>query len=266
MVQPVTVPRARASVLPWTAALAVALACWWLTARDADRMAGGMIMPGGWTMSMVWMLMPGQSRLAALVMFAGMWTVMMIAMMLPSVMPMVLLYRTLVRGRRAAGRPVAPSVVLLAGYFLAWLGFGLLAFAAGAWISVLAMQHAEISRAIPAAAAVALIVAGAYQLTPLKRVCLRHCRSPLSFVMTSWRDGWLGALRLGIHHGAYCVACCWALMLIQLAIGVMNIPVMLATAVVIGLEKTWRYGERAAVAVGSAAIAAGLVMIVRALS
>ena len=208
----------------------------------------------------------GQTSLDGLAVAAAVkWTVMMIAMMLPSAMPMVLLYRNLVRARQAAGRAVAPSIVLLAGYFLAWLGFGLLAFAAGTAVSGLAMQHASVSLAIPAATAVALVIAGAYQLTPLKRVCLRHCRSPLSFFTTSWRDGWLGALRLGTHHGAYCVGCCWALMLIQLVIGIMSVPLMVATAIVIGVEKTWRHGERAAVVVGSSAIAAGLVILVRAL-
>jgi len=253
-------------VVPWTAALVVTGLCWAITLREAQRMAGGMRMPGDWMMSMAWMAMPGQSSMDAAVMFLAMWEAMMIAMMLPSAMPLVLLYQRLGISRRALGRAAPSQVVLLAGYFLVWLAFGVVAFVAGFGLSALAMRQEGISRAIPAATGVALIVAGVYQVTPLKRACLRHCRSPLSFFTHGWREGWYATFRLGVHHGAYCAACCWALMLIQLAIGVMNLPLMLAIALVIGIEKSWRYGERFAAAAGVAAIVAGVVITARASS
>jgi predicted metal-binding membrane protein len=254
-------PTARA----WIAAALVSACCWVLTIRDVQRMAGGMRMPGGWTMSMAWMSMPGQSIAGAALMFIGMWEVMMIAMMLPSVMPTVLLHRRLRASRRTRGESAPPQVVLLAGYFTVWLVFGIAAFVAGFGLSAVAMQYERVSRAIPAAAGVALMIAGLYQVTPLKRICLRHCRSPLSFVVACWRPGWLGTFRLGLHHGAYCAACCWALMLIQLVLGVMSLPLMVAVAAVIALEKMWRHGERLAEAVGAVAFAVGIVMTITAL-
>jgi len=178
-------------------------------------------------------------------------------MMLPSVLPVVLLYRGLVRSRRARAIPVVPETALLAGYFAVWTLFGLVTFGIGLWFADLTMREESVSQAVPLLSGAALIAAGVYQITPLKRLCLHHCRSPLSFFMTSWRDGWLGTFRLGVHHGAYCTACCWALMLIQVVVGVMNLWMMVAIAGVIAIEKSWRHGERFAVAAGLAAIAAG---------
>ncbi len=249
------------TALPWVAAALVTAVCWMRTVGDAQRMAGGMPMPGGWTMSMAWMAMPGQTAVDAALMFLAMWQVMMVAMMLPSAMPVVLLHRRLMASHRAAGRPAVPAIVLLAGYFAAWGAFGLAAFGIGFGLSAWAMRDEVVSRAIPALTGVALLLAGAYQLTPLKRACLHHCRSPLSFFMASWTDGWRGTLRLGLHHGAYCVACCWALMVVQLVVGVMSLPLMLAIAVVIAVEKLWRHGDRVAQGVGALTMAAGLVVL-----
>jgi len=113
---------------------------------------------------------------------------------------------------------------------------------------------------VPVAAGGALVVAGVYQLTPWKSACLKHCRDPLTLVADHLHRGRVGALRIGIHHGAFCAACCWALMLIQLVLGVMNLTAMVAVAVVIALEKLLPRGERLARAVGLAAIAAGVII------
>jgi predicted metal-binding membrane protein len=249
----------------WIVALLVSAVCWVLTVGSAQNMAGGMPMPGGWVMSMGWMVMPGHSVAAAAVMFLGMWDVMMVAMMLPSVLPVVLLYRGLVRSRKSREIPVVPETVLLAGYFIVWTAFGLVAFAVGLWFAGLTMRSDGLSRLAPALSGVALTMAGVYQVTPLKRSCLNHCRSPLSFFSSSWREGWIGALRLGAHHGAYCIACCWALMVVQMVIGVMNVWMMVLIAGVIAIEKSWKHGERFAVAAGLVTVTVGALHIAAAL-
>jgi predicted metal-binding membrane protein len=245
--------------------LAVSAACWAATIYGAQQMSGSMPMPGGWNMSMAWMLMPGQTPVQAAVMFLVMWQVMMIAMMLPSAMPMALLYRGLAAGRRRRGETAAPIGVLLGGYFAAWLAFGVVAYAIGMWLSNAAMRFEVVSQWVPAATGGAIALAGIYQVTPWKRICLSHCRSPLSFFAACWRPGWWGTFRLGAHHGRYCAACCWALMLIQLAIGVMNLAAMAAIAVIIALEKLSPRGDAVARVTGAMAIVAGLVVAIRAL-
>ncbi len=219
-------------------------------------------MPGGWTMSMAWMPMGGWLNSA--LMFAGMWLAMMIAMMLPSTLPMMLLFR---RAARFRGQTHLATLTwtMVAGYFAVWTAFGVVAYAAGIGIAQAAMRFNTFSRAVPVASGLALVVAGAYQLTQWKAACLKHCRDPLSVVAAHLHNGARGALRLGIHHGAYCAACCWALMLIQLALGVMNILVMLAVALVIALEKLLPRGMLVARSTGALAVAGGLVIAARAL-
>ena len=221
-------------------------------------MSRGMPMPGGWTMSMMWMPM-GTTAFASAAIFTAMWLAMMIAMMLPSTMPMLLLYRRAAafRGEPNLGRSL---LVLGAGYFGVWTLFGITAYAIGVIVSRGAMRSSDFSRAVPLIAAVALGFAGIYQLTPWKSACLKHCRDPLSLVAGHLHGGGFGALRLGIHHGTFCAACCWALMLIQIVLGVMNLTVMVAVAVVIALEKLLIRGEWVAKATGFAAIAGGLAM------
>ena len=236
-----------------------AAAITWYSCR---MMAGGMAMPGGWTMSMAWM--PMGSRLQSALMFAGMWVAMMVAMMLPSTLPMLLLYRRAAHFRGEA-RVGLLSTMVAAGYFGVWTVFGMLAYAAGLAISFAAMKSDAFSRAVPIASGAALIAAGVYQLSPWKSACLKHCRDPLSVVAAHMRGGWRGALRLGIHHGAFCTACCWALMLIQLALGIMEMLVMIVVALVIALEKLLPRGLVVARVTGVLAVAGGFVLAGRAL-
>jgi predicted metal-binding membrane protein len=224
-----------------------------------QSMSGGMRMPGNWSMSMMWMPMPGQSWLGAALMFAGMWLAMMIAMMLPSTLPMLLLYRRAV-AFRGESRLGFPTLALGSGYFLVWSLFGLVAYAGGLAISRAAMTWTSVSRIVPLGAAAGLIVAGVYQVTPWKSACLKHCRDPLAFVAHHLGGGWRGAVRLGLHHGAFCAACCWALMLIQLVLGVMNLVVMTAVAIAIALEKLLPNGETIARIIGAVAILGGGVL------
>jgi predicted metal-binding membrane protein len=248
----------------YVAAGAVFLATAALTLYFARAMAGGMPMPGGWTMSMMWMVMPGQPRLSAALVFIAMWAAMMVAMMLPSTLPLLLLYRrvALFRGEARVGFATA---LLAAAYFFVWTLFGVLAYFAGSAMARLAMSSASAARSIPPLTGVALLVAGLYQLTPWKYACLRHCRDPLLLVARHLGGGWRGALRLGLHHGSFCAACCWALMLIQLVVGIMSIPAMVAVAAVIATEKLLRRGEWVARAVGVAALLAGAAVLFRSL-
>lgn len=252
----------RAGRMLWKAGLAIAAVCWGLVIRDSGMMAGAMPMPGGWTMSMVWMPMADQSRIGALAMFAGMWLTMMVAMMLPSSLPMLLLYRRVVQSR---GERYAAALVWLmaAGYFLVWTAFGVAAYIAGATIAGAAMHSASVSHAIPLAAGLALVVGGAYQLSPWKAACLRHCQDPFSLIGRHLHRGWWGALSIGAHHGLFCTGCCWALMLMQLVMGVMNIAAMAAIAAVIAMEKLLARGRLIARVVGIVAIGAGVITLSR---
>ena len=246
------------------AALATA-AAWAYTISTAGAMSPAMPMPGGWSMSMAWMSMGNQSAAAHAAMFLVMWAVMMIAMMLPSVTPAVLLHRRLVQSRVARGERASGShVLLLGGYFFVWVIFGAIAYAIGMTLAWAAMRSIRVSVLVPVATGLALAAAGAYQLTHWKQLCLRHCRSPLDFFarheIRRKADSW----RFGMHHGAYCAACCWGLMVIQLSLGVMSVPLMALVALVILLEKQWRHGEALARVVGAASLAAGIVMALRA--
>jgi predicted metal-binding membrane protein len=228
-----------------------------LTLSSTRMMGSVMTMPGGWSMAMAWTKMAGQSWIGAATMFAGMWLAMMLTMMLPSSLPMMLLYRRLVVFR-GEWRPDALVWIMAGAYFLVWSVFGLIAYILGVTLAHTAMESSAVSRAIPLAAGAALIAAGVYQLTPWKLACLRHCRQPLDIVAQYARPGWRGAIRLGAYHGLFCTACCWALMLIQLVLGVMNLWVMAGVAAVIALEKLTTRGPDLAPIVGVGAIALGI--------
>jgi predicted metal-binding membrane protein len=225
----------------------------------SKTMAGAMPMPGGWKMSMAWMPMSGWAT--ATLMFAFMWLAMMVAMMLPSTLPVVLLFRRF-QVFRGTAHPALLSVVLAVGYFLAWSGFGAVAYGGGVVITQLAMRSVALSRAVPTLASLALVLAGLFQLTSWKQSCLGHCRDPLLLVANHAGSGWRGALRLGLHHGAFCIACCWALMLVQLAVGVMNLALMALIALAIAMEKMLPRGPVLARVAGVLIAAAGILRLV----
>ena len=170
--------------------------------------------------------------LGTLAWFVGVWIVMMAAMMFPSVAPTVALYSHMTESRS----PVAP-LVFTSGYLAAWTSIGVLAFAvatAGGRVSGDLLAWDRAGRWI---AGGTLIVAAVYELTPLKDVCLGKCRSPLGFLLGSWRSGGWGALRMGARHGAWCIGCCWALMASLFALGAMSIVWMAVVAALIAFEK-----------------------------
>jgi len=174
----------------------------------------------------------------ALGFFIGAWVVMMAAMMFPSVGPVVLIYARIQSGRRARGDAVTGSTLLfLAGYLVAWASAGVVAYAVYRLGRAATGDLFSWGRAGPYLAGAVVLGAAAYQLTPLKDVCLRHCRSPLMFLMEHWRTGRIGSLWMGIAHGGWCVGCCWALMAALFALGVMSLGWMAFVAALIAVEK-----------------------------
>jgi predicted metal-binding membrane protein len=186
--------------------------------------------------------------------FVGMWVLMMAAMMLPSVSPVASMYQRSVRSWRALR-----LVGFTAGYLVAWAGAGIPAYLLTAFAARLVSDHP--ARATATAVAV-FAACGAYQLTPLKSRCLRHCRSPLSLLLHygAYR-GRLRDIRAGAHHGAYCLGCCWSLMALFIVVGLMNLAAMVVLAMVVLVEKLWVHGEVIARAVGVAALALAIAAI-----
>jgi predicted metal-binding membrane protein len=176
--------------------------------------------------------------------FLGLWVTMMAAMMLPSVAPMVLVFSRISRERARRQQAFVPTWIFVSGYLIVWTAYGLVAFGLYRGIAALNLGFLSWQAEGPIVAGGAIVFAGVYQLTPLKRVCLRHCRTPLSFVLHKWREGRTGALLMGIEHGAYCVGCCVGLMLTLFALGVMSLVWMAVVAALIFAEKVLPMGEK----------------------
>jgi predicted metal-binding membrane protein len=194
-----------------------------------------------------------------------MWWVMMIAMMTPSAAPMVLLYARVARHARQQ-QQTPPAVVATAwfvlGYLMSWLAFSAAAVSAQWALERLGLLHMMMMWSLDKwLSATLLIAAGIYQLSPLKNICLGACRSPAQFLSRHWREGQAGAVRLGMIHGLYCVGCCWLLMALLFAGGVMNVLWIAGLAVLVLIEKVAPYGRQVAGVAGAAAIAAGIAVI-----
>jgi predicted metal-binding membrane protein len=225
-----------------------------MTRRSGRPDISGMIMePAVWT--------AGYAGL----MFA-MWWVMMIAMMLPSATPMLLLFARINRKEKGGGRPYVPTSIFAAGYLLAWGGFSALAAALQWMLEQLGLLSGMMVATSYWLGGVILVFAGLWQLTPLKSACLRQCRSPLGFLVQSWRPGQLGALRMGLQHGASCLGCCWFLMGLLFFGGIMNLFWIAGLAVYVLLEKTIPRGDLLGRAAGLAAAAGGVLMLAGAAS
>jgi len=223
---------------------------------------GGMPMPGGRTMSMAWMRMPGQTWPGAAASFLGMWVVMMVAMMLPSLVPMLRRYRQAV-GRTGETRLGRLTVVVGVGYFFVWTVFGMVVYPLGVALAAIEMQQPALVRAAPIAVAVVILIAGSFQLSGWKARHLACCReSPgrgstlPADAGTAWRHG----LRLGLH----CSYCCLGLIALLLVIGVMDLRAMAIVAAAVTVERLAPAGERVARAIGTVVVGAGLVLIARA--
>ena len=223
---------------------------------------GEMPMPGGWTMSMAWMRMPGQTWPGAAASFLGMWVVMMVAMMLPSLVPMLWRYRHAVArtGETRMGRLTALVGV---GYFFVWTVFGMAAFPLGVALAAIEMQQPALARAVPTAVSLVVLIAGSLQFTAWKAHHLACCREAPgrgrtlpADAGTAWRHG----LRLGLH----CAYCCAALTTILLVFGVMDLRVMALVTAATTVERLAPAGERVARGIGAVVVGAGLFLIARA--
>jgi predicted metal-binding membrane protein len=216
--------------------LAVA-ACWaWLVPLALD-------MQGAMTGSAAWMMRADWDAVYFVAIF-GMWVAMMIGMMLPSAAPTLLLYATVVRKSPEAGDAVPRVYAFAAGYVLVWSGFSLLATILQWGLARRALLSPMMQADSPQLGASLLCLAGLYQLTPWKRACLAQCRAPAVWISAHWRRGLAGALRMGLHHGAYCLGCCWALMLLLFAGGVMNLVWIGAITLFVLLEKLAPHGAQ----------------------
>jgi predicted metal-binding membrane protein len=223
---------------------------------------GGMAMPGGWTMSMAWMVMPGQTWLGAAASFLGMWLAMMVAMMLPSLAPMLWRYRKAVGG--TAEMPVGRLTALVGvGYFLVWTVFGLLAFPLGVALAAVAMAEPSVARAVPIAVGVVIVAAGAIQFTAWKAHHLACCReAPELCRMLPGNAG--SAWRYGLSLGFHCSCCCIGLTAVLLVVGIMDLRAMAVVAGAITVERLAQAGPRVARAIGAVLVGAGLFVIARA--
>ncbi|MCG2622296.1 DUF2182 domain-containing protein [Arthrobacter sp. I2-34] len=207
----------------WLALIAAALLAWFLTVQLAAGMPPG----------------PGAMGLGLAGFLAG-WALMMTAMMLPSLAPLLSAYLRSIRAEHSSWVRAGRTAALVAGYLLTWTGFGVLAYAAALFAGRLATE-APVAAAWVGAGL--LVAAGIYQLTPLKNFCLRHCRSPVAFLLhVSGYQGRFRDVRVGVYHGLYCVGCCWGLMLVLITVGVMNLAWMAVIAAAVLLEKTWQHG------------------------
>ena len=243
-------------------ALLVVTAVAWLYLLSVQRDMAGMAMDDMPGMDMP---MTAPWTLAAFALIFAMWWAMMVGMMVPSASPMVLTFATLNRSKRARGQTVVPTTIFVIGYLIAWGAFSLVATLAQYGLDRLVLLSPAMTETSPVLGGVLLILAGVYQFTPLKQVCLRNCRSPLAFVLNHWRDGWNGALRMGLEHGAYCLGCCWLLMALLFVVGVMNLLWVAGLAVFVFAEKLLPGGVWIGRAGGAAILALGVWLLTRGL-
>jgi len=192
-----------------------------------------------------------------------MWAVMMIAMMVPSAVPMIQAFLAVNEQRQNSSRPLVPVGVFLLGYLVIWTSFSALATLAQWGLHKAALLSPMMVATSPVVSGGLLLAAGVFQWTPLKRACLSGCRSPLSFLMSGWRDGTAGAFSMGLRHGVYCVGCCWALMALLFVVGVMNLLWIALIALFVMAEKILPRGELLGHIGGVALVTAGIAVMTR---
>jgi predicted metal-binding membrane protein len=222
----------------------------------------GMPMTGAMEHAMIAMATPADWTWGYALLMFGMWWVMMIAMMLPGAAPMILLFATINRRSQEKGGPYVPTAVFAGAYLIAWGGFSVIAVALQ-W----GLERAELLSPMMASRNAAfggalLVLAGAWQLSPLKHACLRHCRGPVDFIARHWRAGRQGAFRMGVRHGLYCLGCCWALMALLFFGGVMNLYWIAGLALFVLLEKTIPPGRRLASLAGLGLVVWGAAFLI----
>jgi predicted metal-binding membrane protein len=193
--------------------------------------------------------------------FLTIWVTMMVAMMFPAAAPMILTFHKVQAGKRERDEAFVSTWVFVAAYILVWTLAGVAAYVGALAAEAVAVRAALSSTTAARIGGTVIILAGIYQLTPLKEVCLSKCRTPITFIMTSWRDGAVGALRMGLLHGAYCLGCCWLLFVILFPLGIMNIAAMAVITLIVFAEKTLPWGRLAPRATAAALVAYGAVVM-----
>jgi len=227
----------------------------WLYLVHTKTAMAGMDMPG-----MVMLDLSNWGLTTVLLLFV-MWTVMMVAMMVPSAAPMIITFLTVNQRRKLADRPFVPVAVFIFGYLAVWTAFSAIATVAEWGLHQAAMLSTTMTATNRALNGGLLIAAGAFQWTPLKHTCLKGCRSPLSFLMSEWREGAFGAFVMGLRHGAYCAGCCWFLMALLFVAGVMNLLWVAILALFVLAEKISPKGELLARVAGVGLVIAGTALL-----
>ena len=202
--------------------------------------------------------MPHMGGVRAFALTFAMWAVMMTGMMLPSAAPAILLYATLVRKNAERGNALPATWIFASGYVAAWVAFSAAAAAGQSLLEQAMLLTSTMSLASKGMTAAVLLAAGSYQLLPLKDVCLRNCRNPLELFTVRWQPGARGAFRMGLEHGLYCVGCCWMLMLLLFAAGVMNLLWVALIAAFIFVEKLLPGARYTSTIAGLALLGAGV--------
>lgn len=227
--------------------LAMAASSWWWLLRQPA--GGGMAMAS-----------PTMGMRAPF--FLAMWVIMMVAMMFPTAAPMIIAFHTVQATRRRRGETFVATWVFVVAYMLVWSLSGVFAYVGAVAAEAIGTRMMISSATAARIGAVMLIAAGAYQLTPLKDVCLAKCHTPMGFIVTSWRDGVGGALRMGLVHGIYCLGCCWLLFIVLFPLGIMNIAAMAVITLVVFGEKSLPWGRPIARATAASLVAYGVCVLI----
>jgi predicted metal-binding membrane protein len=239
----------------------IAMAWIWTLLGAGTGMSAMDMLPGPGAEGMAVMMAPAAWTLGYAGIMFTMWWVMMAAMMLPSAAPILLLFARINRKEKSAGRPFIPTGIFAAGYLVAWGGFSALATGLQwslEWLGLLSPMMVTTSYWLGGAI---LLAAGVWQLTPIKAICLRHCRSPMGFLVQSWRPGRGGAFRMGLEHGSFCLGCCWFLMGLLFFGGIMNLFWIIGLAAFILVEKTVPMGSWIGRSVGVGIAAWGVLLL-----
>lgn len=193
--------------------------------------------------------------------FLATWVAMMVAMMFPTAAPMILTFARVQTTRRERGQASVPVWLFVGAYLLVWTLFGVAAYAAAGAAEALAAQSKWLMENAARVGGLVFVLAGLYQLSPLKRSCLAKCRTPLDFILGSWREGYAGAFRMGLEHGVYCLGCCWLLFVILFPLGVMNVAAMAVITLLIFAEKSLPMGRQARWLAAASLVVYGLLVV-----
>jgi predicted metal-binding membrane protein len=193
--------------------------------------------------------------------FLAIWVAMMVAMMFPTAAPMILTFAHVQQRKLQGGKPYVPTWVFVSSYLAIWTTFGAFAYAAALGATELADDSMWVMDNAARIGGGVLILAGLYQLSPLKDICLSKCRAPMAFVLTSWRDGYGGALRMGLEHGLYCLGCCWLFFVIVFPLGMTNVAILAAIVLLVFTEKSLPFGRRASQLAALALVAYGTLVV-----